>query len=155
MRTDPTDNGGLFIGRRPGTQPVRYGRLPERGSRRRAAIDGVLSSALLVGMVLLTAAVWGPLPVGAMWVASQVASQNVGLWIILAFALSVTGIFVALRGLRVLDLVWILMRRAAGVDQRTGVLGRVFVATTIVVLPVFGYWLIFIGGLRPTFGIDG
>lgn len=155
MRTDPTDNGGLFIGRRPGTQPVRYGRLPERGSRRRAVIDAILSAAILVGMVLLTALVWGPLPFGAMWIASQVASHNIGLWVILAFALSVTGIFVALRGLRMLDLVWILVRRAAGIDQRIGVLSRVFVATTIVVLPGFGYWLIFIGGLRPTFGIDG
>lgn len=155
MRTDPTDNGGLFIGRRPGTQPVRYGRLPQRGSRRRAVIDAILSAAILVGMVLLTAAVWGPLPFGAMWVSSQVASHNIGLWVILAFTLSVTGIFVALRGLRMLDLVWILVRRAAGVDQRSGVLNRVFLATTIVVLPVFGYWLIFIGGLRPTFGIDG
>lgn len=155
MRTDPTDNGGLFIGRRPGTQPVRYGRLPQRGSRRRTVIDAVLSAAILVGMVILTAAVWGPLPVGAMWISSQVASHNVGLWVLLAFALSVAGIFLALRGLRILDLVWILVRRAAGVDQRTGVLSRVFLATTIVVLPVFAYWLIFIGGLRPTFGIDG
>ena len=24
MRTDPTDNGGLFVGRRPGTAPIRY-----------------------------------------------------------------------------------------------------------------------------------
>lgn len=155
MRTDPTDNGGLFIGRRPGTQPVRYGRLPQRGSRRRAVIDAVLSAAILVAMVLLTAAVWGPLPFGAMWVASQVSSHNIGLWVLLAFALSVAGIFVALRGLRVLDLTWILVRRAAGVDQRIGVLNRVFLATTLVVLPIFGYWLIFVGGLRPTFGIDG
>jgi hypothetical protein len=155
VRTDPTDNGGLFIGRRPGTQPVRYGRLPERGSRRRMLIDAILSAAILVGMVLLTAAVWGPLPFGAMWVASQLASQNIGLWVILAFALSVAGIFVALRGLRILDLTWILVRRAAGVDQRIGVLNRVFLATTIVVVPIFAYWLIFIGGLRPTFGIDG
>jgi len=155
VRTDPTDNGGLFIGRRPGTQPVRYGRLPERGSRRRIVIDALLSAAILVAMVLLTIAVWGPLPVGAMWIASQVSSANVGLWIILAFALSVGGIFLALRGLRMLDLVWILVRRAAGVDQRSGVLSRVFLATTVVALPVFGYWLIFIGGLRPSFGIDG
>lgn len=155
MRTDPTDNGGLFIGRRPGTQPVRYGRLPERGSRRRAALDAVLSTAILVGMVVLTAAVWGPLPIAAMWIASQLSSSNAGLWVIIAFALAVAGIFVALRGLRVLDQVWILVRRAAGVDQRSGVLGRVFLATTIVVLPVFVVWLIFIGGLQPTFGIDG
>ena len=155
MRTDPTDNGGLFIGRRPGTQPVRYGRLPERGSRRRAVIDGVLSAAILVGMVLLTAAVWGPLPIGAMWIASQLASANAGLWVVVAFALAVGGIFVALRGLRILDLVWILVRRAAGVDQRSGVLGRVFLATTIVVAPVVRLLARLHRRHRPTFGIDG
>lgn len=74
---------------------------------------------------------------------------------VLALALAVSGIFLALRGLRVLDQAWILVRRAAGVDQRSGVLGRIFLGTTIVVLPIFAYWLIFIGGLRPTFGIDG
>ena len=38
-RTDPTDNGGLFIGRRPGTAPVRYRALPQRGTRRRQQLD--------------------------------------------------------------------------------------------------------------------
>ena len=31
MKTDPTDTGGLFVGRRPGTRPIRYRALPERG----------------------------------------------------------------------------------------------------------------------------
>ena len=32
-RNDPTDTGGLFIGRRPGTAPLRYKADPERGRR--------------------------------------------------------------------------------------------------------------------------
>ena len=28
MRTDPTDTGGLFVGRRPGTAPVRFRGVP-------------------------------------------------------------------------------------------------------------------------------
>lgn len=152
MRTDPTDNGGLFIGRRPGTAPVRYGRLPQRGSRRRIAIDAFLSAILLGAMVLLTAAVWGPLPMGAMWFSSQVASSNAGLWIVVAFALVVVMVFGALKVLRTLDQVWILVRRAAGVDQRVGALSRVFLATTVVVVPGFTIWLVFLGGLKPSFG---
>lgn len=152
MRTEPTDNGGLFLGRRPGTAPVRYGRLPERGSARRVAFDAVASAVLLVVMVLLTAAVWGPLPIAAMWIASQVASENVGLWIALAFALVLLFVFGSLSLLRRLDGVWILVRRAAGVDQRQGVLGRLFLVTTIVVVPAFTVWLLFIGGLQPTTG---
>ena len=50
MKTDPTDTGGLFVGRRPGTRPVKYRALPERGSdsaaRRR---DGWLAVGLLAG----------------------------------------------------------------------------------------------------------
>lgn len=152
MRTDPTDNGGLFIGRRPGTAPVRYGRLPQRGSARRVAFDAGASAVLLLVMVLLTAAVWGPLPIAAMWIASQVASSNVGLWIAIAFALTLVFVFGALSFLRRLDLVWILVRRASGVDQRDGILGRLFLITTIIVVPAFTVWLLFIGGLQPTTG---
>ena len=152
MRTDPTDNGGLFIGRRPGTAPVRYGRLPRRGSPLRVAIDAVVSVAILALMALLTASLWGPLPVGAMWVASQLSSSNVGIWILIAFALVLALVFGALMLLRRLDNLWILVRRASGVDQREGVLGRLFLITTVVVVPVFAFWFTFLGGMRPTVG---
>lgn len=152
MRNDPTENGGLFLGRRPGTAPVRYGRLPKRGSPARRTIDGILAVALLAAMALLTAAVWGPLPVGAMWISSQVASSNAGLWLIVALALVIGFVFGALMLLRRLDQVWILVRRAAGVDQRTGILGRLFLITTLVVVPVFMIWFVFLGGIRPTMG---
>lgn len=152
MRNDPTENGGLFLGRRPGTAPVRYGRLPKRGSPARRTIDGILAVAVLAAMALLTAAVWGPLPVGAMWISSQVASSNAGLWLIVALALVIGFVFGALMLLRRLDQVWILVRRAAGVDQRTGILGRLFLITTLVVVPVFMIWFVFLGGIRPTMG---
>lgn len=152
MRNDPTENGGLFLGRRPGTAPVRYGRLPKRGSPARRTIDGILAVALLVAMALMTAAVWGPLPVGAMWIASQIASSNAGLWLIVALALVIGLVFGALMLLRRLDQAWILVRRAAGVDQRSGILGRLFLITTLVVVPVFLVWFAFLGGLRPTMG---
>lgn len=152
MRTDPTDNGGLFLGRRPGTAPVRYGRLPQRGSRRRIAFDAVVSAVLLALMALLTACVWGPLPIAAMWIASQVASSNVGAWIAIAFVLVLVFVFGSLMLLRRLDTAWILVRRASGVDQRDGILGRLFLVTTVVVVPSFTVWLLFLGGLQPTTG---
>ncbi|WP_210492049.1 hypothetical protein [Patulibacter sp. SYSU D01012] len=150
MRTDPTDNGGLFVGRRPGTAPIRYGRLPQRGSRARLVVDQVLAVLMLALMALLTAAVWGPLPVAAMWIASQVASNNVGLWILVAFALVLAFVFGALVLLRRLDSAWILVRRAAGVDQRAGVLGRVFALATFVAVPIFAVWFFLLGGAQPT-----
>ena len=43
---DPTDTGGLFIGRRPGTGPVRYNEVEPPSERRRAA-DNLLAHFLL------------------------------------------------------------------------------------------------------------
>jgi hypothetical protein len=45
-RNDPTDTGGLFIGRRPGTGPLRYRGAPERGGAGRRRADGALAAAL-------------------------------------------------------------------------------------------------------------
>src|SRR5882762_2378789 len=72
MRTDPTDTGGLFVGRRPGTRPVRYRDAPERGSGRRQALDGALALVLLALMALVCLSFWGPLPAGWLWVGSHV-----------------------------------------------------------------------------------
>jgi hypothetical protein len=43
---DPSDTGGLFIGRRPGTGPVRY-RDVKPSSERRRRYDRLLAHALL------------------------------------------------------------------------------------------------------------
>jgi len=47
MRSDPSDTGGLFVGRRPGTAPTRFRELPKRGGRLRQRIDGSLAGTLL------------------------------------------------------------------------------------------------------------
>ncbi|WP_320672495.1 hypothetical protein [Patulibacter defluvii] len=152
MRTDPTENGGLFLGRRPGTAPLRYAAIPQQGSAARRRIDRVLAAAMLVVMAILTAMVWGPLPMGAMWIASQLSSENVGLWILIAFVLVLVFVFGALVMLRRVDQAWILVRRAGGHDQRTGVLGRVFAVTTFIVVPAFAVWFLLLGGMQPTTG---
>ncbi len=51
-RNDPTDTGGLFIGRRPGTAPVRY-RDAEPSSARRRRADGLLAHLLLLVELVL------------------------------------------------------------------------------------------------------
>ena len=76
MRTDPTDNGGLFIGRRPGTAPIRYRAVPKRGALSRQRRDDALASAILAAMVAVNLTFWGPIPAGWLWVASQVDYQT-------------------------------------------------------------------------------
>src|SRR4051812_10191881 len=70
-RNDPTDTGGLFIGRRPGTGPLHYRGDPERAGGRRQRVDGLLAAAVLALEALLCLSVWGPQPLGWLWIGSQ------------------------------------------------------------------------------------
>jgi hypothetical protein len=151
VRTDPTDNGGLFIGRRPGTAPVRYKAVPERGSRRRAMFDSAVAGAIVVVMVLVAASFWGPIPMAWLWIGAQVQyhTDSVSLGIFLAFLGMILTLLGGLALVKRLDAFWILVRRAAGRDQRKGIIGPVFAVAAIIGVTLFTIWLIFIAGLSP------
>ena len=87
-RNDPTDTGGLFIGRRPGTGPLKYRGAPERGGPRPPAGRRALAAAVLALEVLLCLSLWGPQPVAWLWVGSQVdyRTDSVTAGIAVAFA---------------------------------------------------------------------
>jgi hypothetical protein len=148
MKTDPTDTGGLFVGRRPGTRPVRYRALPERGSGRRQAVDRLVAWALLAVMVVINLAFWGPLPVAWLWVASQVQylTGSVFFGIFVGFIGLIACLLVGLVVLRRLDHAWILARRAAGYDQRQGRMSVIFAACCVVGTIAFVFWLLVIAG---------
>ena len=148
---DPTDTGGLFVGRRPGTRPIRYRETPVTGGTTRRRADDWLARAILVVEVLLCLTLWGPQPVGWLWVGSQVNywSGSVFLGIVVAFFGVMATLFLTLALCTRLDRVWRLLRRAAGHDQREGVLGRIFGFTAIVALVVFGFWFVVIQGPGP------
>jgi hypothetical protein len=148
MRSDPSDNGGLFVGRRPGTAPVRFRALPERGSSARQRIDRYMAVGMLVAMIVLSVLCWGPIPIACLWVGSQVnyLAGSVTLGIMLAFVALFALLFGALRIMRILDEAWILVRRAAGYDQRSGILGRVFAITAAICAGAFTIWFVLIHG---------
>jgi hypothetical protein len=148
MRSDPSDTGGLFVGRRPGTAPVRFRALPERGSEKRQRIDGSLAGVLVVAMTVLSLLCWGPIPIACLWLGSEAdyLSGSVSLGILVAFAGLFGLLFGALMILRRLDQAWILVRRAAGHDQRTGIMGRIFGVTAVVCAIVFAIWFVVIHG---------
>jgi hypothetical protein len=148
MRSDPSDNGGLFVGRRPGTAPIRYRALPERGSAKRQRIDGSFANTLVAAMILLSLLCWGPIPLACLWVGSQVdyLSGSIGIGILVSFVALFVLLFGSLALLKRLDQAWILMRRAAGHDQRSGVMGRIFGITAAVCGLVFAFWFVVIHG---------
>src|SRR3979409_1325099 len=121
MRTDPSDNGGLFVGRRPGTAPVHFRTLPERGSERRQRVDGSLANGMLAAMTVLSLLCWGPIPLACLWLGSEAnyLSGSVSVGILVAFAALFGLLFGTLSVLRGLDAAWILVRRAAGHADRT------------------------------------
>ena len=71
-RNDPTDTGGLFIGRRPGTAPLHYRADPGARAERRRRADGLLAALVLAVEALVCLSVWGPQPCAWLWVGSQV-----------------------------------------------------------------------------------
>lgn len=152
MRVDPSDNGGLFIGRRPGTRPVRYRTLPAVGSQRRRTVDAALALGVLMAMVLVCLCFWGPLPAGWLWVGSQIdfRTDSVTLAIFCTFVGLIVSLLVGLMVLKRLDGAWILLRRAAGHDQRSGVIGTVFATTCVIGTTLFGIWFLLLGGLASS-----
>ncbi len=157
MRSDPTDNGGMFVGRRPGTAPIRYRALPAEGSRARRRFDGALAGFVLLCMVLLNLLFWGPMPAAGLWVGGHVmgSTGNLGLALICAFGVIMLLLFGGLMLLKRIDQTWILIRRAAGHDQKTGALTPVFAATCGIAVVIFTVWLLGFAGLGPTLAPSG
>lgn len=152
MRSDPTDNGGLFVGRRPGTRPVKYRTPPKEGDARQRRRDSIIAGFLLGLMIFVALLFWGPIPIGWLWIVSQVPffAHHIFFGLTAAF-LGILGTYmVGLVAMKQLDYAWILVRRAAGVDQRDGVIGRVFAYTAIVGVVLFSIWLILLGGLADS-----
>jgi hypothetical protein len=151
MRTDPIDNGGLFIGRRPGTRPIKYRALPQYGGPLRQRADRLLAVLILGAMVSLCLLFWGPLPIAWMWVGSHVQDWTGSpiLGIVSSFLGLLANLLVALMVMRRLDLFWILVRRAGGLDQREGMIGRVFGACATVGTVLFFGWLFGFAGPDP------
>ena len=148
MRTDPTDTGGLFISRRPGTRPVRYRSLPQRGSDARRRADTALAAVILVVMTLVGVSFWGPIPMAWLWVASMVqyVTGAVSVGIVAGFAGMLFTLLGGLMLMRRLDLLWILVRRAAGHDQREGVITPIFAVSAVIGTVAFTIWLLVFAG---------
>ena len=151
-RNDPTDTGGLFIGRRPGTARVHYAAEPDPASATRRRVDRGVAAFVLVVETLVCLTLWGPQPVAWLWVGSQVDyhSGSVSLGITVAFAGMLATLMLTLALAVRLDSIWKVVRRAAGYDQREGVLPRIFMVTAIVAALAFGFWFLVLEGPAPT-----
>ena len=69
-----------------------------------------------------------------------------------AFFGILASLFVTLSLASRLDRVWRLVRRAAGHEQREGALTRIFGASAVIALVLFGFWFLIIQGPAPDIG---
>jgi predicted secreted protein len=76
----------------------------------------------------------------------QYWTGSVGFAILVAFAALIAVLMGGLMVLKRIDRAWILVRRAAGVDQRQGAMGRVFAVTAVICAVVFAFWFLIING---------
>jgi hypothetical protein len=147
-RNDPTDTGGLFIGRRPGTAPLRYRAEPKPAGATRRRFDAVIAGGILVVETLLCATLWGPQPAAWLWIGSQLyhETDSIGIAILVAFAGMLTTVLATLAIAMRLDRVWKIVRRASGHEQEKGALERIFVISMGVAVIAFAIWFLVIEG---------
>jgi hypothetical protein len=151
-RNDPTDTGGLFIGRRPGTARVHYAGEPDPGTRSRQRVDRSIAAFVLVVEILVCLTLWGPQPAAWLWIGSQIDyhTGSVTLGIAVAFAGMIASLMLTLVLATRLDAIWKVVRRAGGIDQREGALPRIFMVTAIVAALAFGFWFLILEGPGPS-----
>ncbi len=141
---DPTETGGLFIGRRPGTAPLRYRGKPATVGAARRRTDAALAAAILAVETLLLATLWGPQPAAWLWVGSHIfhATGSVTFGILVAFLGMLLTIFGSIALAMRLDRAWTLVRRASGHDQKGGALERMVVISMAIAGTAFFVWFL-------------
>jgi hypothetical protein len=112
----------------------------------------MLANTLLAAMIVLSLLFWGPIPILCLWVGSQIdyLTGSVFVGIVTAFFALLLALFGVLAVLTRVDGAWILVRRAAGHDQRRGALGRVFATTAVIGASIFAVWFLVIHGPGST-----
>jgi hypothetical protein len=148
---DPTDTGGLFIGRRPGTAPVRF-RVPPGGALASRRRDAFLAHALLGVELVMCLSLIGPQPAGWLWVGSQVdyltGFVTAGIMTVMLGCLA--SLMLTMAAAKRVDHAWKLVRRAAGHKQERGALERIFAVSVAIALVVFAVWFVLIEGPGPS-----
>ena len=130
---------------------MRYRGTPVTAGKGRRRADTWLARALLVLETLICVTLWGPQPVAWLWVGSQVKywTDSVELGIIVAFSGMIVTLFLTLAILKRVDHWWQLVRRAAGYEQREGMLETIFVIALAIAVSIFLFWFFIIEGPGP------
>jgi hypothetical protein len=154
---DPTDTGGMFLRRRPGTATVHYREVVAPASRARARFDRALAALLLVLETLVGLSLWGPQPVAWLWVGSQIEylARSPTLGVLCAFVGMLATLLVSIAVMKRIDRAWTLVRRAAGYDQRSGAIEWIFVVSVTIAVSIGLVWFVFFASPAAQLGPQG
>ncbi len=144
----------MFIGRRPGTAPVRMREVPVRSGGRRQRFDRVLAYGLLAIELVMCLSLFGPQPLLWFWVGSQVqyltGFVTAGIGTIMLGTLA--SLMLTMAAAKRVDEIWKLVRRAGGHKQEAGALERIFAISVGVAVVAFAVWFLVIEGPGPSLG---
>ena len=108
----------------------------------------LVSAALAVAELALCLSIFGPQPLGWLWVGSQVQyiTGFVTAGITTIMLGSLTSLFLTLVLAKRVDHAWKLVRRAAGHHQERGALERMFAISVVLAVLIFSFWFLIIQG---------
>jgi hypothetical protein len=131
---------------------MRYRPKAVPGGPARQSADKGLAALLLAIETVMCVSLWGPQPVGWLWVGSHVKywTGSVTAGIVVAFTGMLLTLFVTLAIAKRVDHAWKLVRRAGGYHQERGALERIFIVSLIIVGTAFAFWFFVIVGPGPT-----
>lgn len=130
---------------------MRYNEVEPASERRRFA-DNLLAHTLLAVELVLCLSLFGPQPLGWLWIGSQVdyltGYVTAGIATIMVGCLASLMLTMALA--KRVDHAWKLVRRAAGHRQERGALERIFVVSVGVAVVLFAAWFLIVEGPGPS-----
>ena len=109
----------------------------------------VKAAALLVAQALANLALWVPLPLAVLWIASQIDyhSGSLALGVAAGFAVLLVGVRVGMWLVHRIDAAWMATSTA---PWRDTALSYIAGSCAVVGGGGFGFWLMFVGGLQSS-----
>jgi hypothetical protein len=110
----------------------------------------VKAATLLVAQTLANLALWVPLPLAVLWVASQVDyhSGSLALGVAAGFALLLVGVRVGVALVHWIDSAW--LDAASTLAWRDDALSYIAGSCAVIGGGGFGFWLMFVGGIQSS-----